>query len=697
MPKSPNPHRPSRVRRTLLSAALALTLAWLPYPGPTRAGDETDPPAEKTPSRFTLGTLVVTGTRIEDEVKSLPQSVTVITSQDIEQAPSNNLVDLLARETGIQLRSSFGHDKWGGIDLRGYGDTASSNVIVLVDGVRLNPPDASGPDLTSIPLDRVERIEILRGAGSVLYGDGAVGGVVNIITRKGSGSPALRAQVSAGGFGTYDGRVSVGGEAHQFRFNLNADGYTTDGYRDNGYLKKKDLGLSLGRDLGSRLILRASADLHRDDYGLPGPVSKDDFDSAEGRRSTLYPNDEGSSRDSRYTAGLDVDLGRFGQLELFRSYRLRDTEYILGYSPLLSREDQTADIDEDTRTFSARQVKVFQALGLEHRLQLGVDHETTGYVRTSPSLASRHNSRIERLGAFAAGRVGLSQTLTAHLGYRYGVFSGLFREDEYLWFGDVRRWVNGDEFDRRWEKSAWNAGLVYAPRPDTSIFTSLSTSYRFPNVDELSQTENGLEPQTGMHFEVGARRGFGDTAEASVTLFMTRIEDEIYYGEDPATGLSTNRNYDKPTVRQGVEVEVKVRPWRRLYVRANGTVLSARFEDMDSYVPLVPRCQARLGVEWQAVEGLTASASAAWVGERFDGNDPTNELYDPLPAYQTVDLKVTYRRGAFSFFAGVNNLFDEAYATAAYSESLYPMPGRNVYAGVSLLLEKPQKPARTAR
>ena len=697
MNRPPLPRRRHWAVRLLLSAVLALFLVTPLSPARTWAAEETETPAPKTPTpRFELNTLVVTGTRVEDEVKSLPQSVTVITSEDIQEAPSNNLVDLLSREVGIQLRSSFGHDKWGGVDLRGFGDTSASNMVVLVDGVRINPPDATGPDLTAVPLDRIDRIEILRGAGSVLYGDGAVGGVVNIITRKGTGEPAFRALASAGSFDTVDGRASLGGEAHELRFNANADQYATDGFRDNGFLKKKDLGLNLGRDLGGRLSLRASAALHEDEYGLPGPVSREDFESADGRRSTRFPHDEGSSRDQRYTAGMDLDLGRFGQLELTRSYHFRKADYILGFTPLLSREDQTATIDEDTRSFSARQVKVFEAWGLEHRLQLGVDQEATGYVRSSPSQASRHNSRLEKLGVFATGRVGLTRELTAHLGYRYGVFSGLFREDEFLWFGDVRRWVNGDEFDKRWKKSAWDLGLVYEPRPDTSLFTSLATSYRFPNVDELAQAADGLGPQTGTHLEIGGRRSFGDRAEASITLFVTRIEDEIYYGEDPATGIAVNRNYEKPTLRRGVEVEVKARPARALYVWANGTWMEARFEGMNSFIPLVPRYQARLGLEWEVREGLTASAAAAWVGERFDGNDPTNGLYAPLPAYETVDVKMTYRRGALTFFVGVNNLFDRAYATAAYSESLYPMPGRNVYAGVSLLLEKP-KPALSAK
>ncbi len=129
--------------------------------------------------------VVVTATMIEEPIREIPKNVTVITREDIEQASSNNVVDLLAREANLNLLSFFGTDKRASVDIRGFGATGVSNVVVMVDGFRLNPPDLAGPDFSSVPLDQIERIEIVRGGGSVLYGDGAVGGVINIITKKG--------------------------------------------------------------------------------------------------------------------------------------------------------------------------------------------------------------------------------------------------------------------------------------------------------------------------------------------------------------------------------------------------------------------------------------------------------------------------------------------------------------------------------
>ena len=128
------------------------------------------------PPRFELDEIVVTASAMEEPIRSVPRNVTVITREDIEQAPSKNIVDLLNREAGINLRSLFGSDKQAVIDIRGMGATAASNVIVMVDGIRMNSSDMSGVDFSTIPLEMIERIEIVRGAGSVLYGSGAVGG-----------------------------------------------------------------------------------------------------------------------------------------------------------------------------------------------------------------------------------------------------------------------------------------------------------------------------------------------------------------------------------------------------------------------------------------------------------------------------------------------------------------------------------------
>ncbi|MFC1838402.1 TonB-dependent receptor plug domain-containing protein, partial [Thermodesulfobacteriota bacterium] len=124
--------------------------------------------------------VVVTGARFEEEIVKIPANVSVIDEEDITNSNAKNIVEILKYEEGISVRDKLGNGKGAEIDLRGFGETASYNLLVLVDGRRVNEIDLSGIDWTQLPIELIERIEILRGTGSVLYGDNAVGGVINI-------------------------------------------------------------------------------------------------------------------------------------------------------------------------------------------------------------------------------------------------------------------------------------------------------------------------------------------------------------------------------------------------------------------------------------------------------------------------------------------------------------------------------------
>ena len=155
-----------------------------------------------------LDELVVTGTHVET-AWATPRSVTVINAADIARATSNNLVDLLAQEANVNLRSLFGNDKFATIDIRGMGDTAGSNVLVLIDGVRINAVDLSGTDFSSIPLDQIERIEVVRGANTVRYGNGAVGGVINIRSKRAADGSHAGLKLRLGGFDSHGAALAA--------------------------------------------------------------------------------------------------------------------------------------------------------------------------------------------------------------------------------------------------------------------------------------------------------------------------------------------------------------------------------------------------------------------------------------------------------------------------------------------------------
>jgi iron complex outermembrane receptor protein len=678
------PEKAFMLKTTLIQQSLVLLLLFIVSGSNLLYAQDTaqDREKEKSVPRFELDEIVVTATRIEEPIQNIPRNVTVITSEDIEQAPSTNIVDLLARESGVNIRSLFGTDKQAVVDIRGMGETSVSNVIVMVDGIRLNPPDLAGPDFSSIPLDQIERIEILRGAGSVIYGDGAVGGVINIITKRGEKEPEARVYTSYGSFDTFDGRASYRGRISDLSFNMNGGYYNSDGYRDNSNFRKKDIATKIGYDWGDYITLTLTGSHHEDTYGLPGPVSKEDMDSRERRILTDRPDDFGETADRRMVGGVEIALGHWGNITASRGYRFRDNSYIIGYSPLIPRDDQTDEIDEDTRSLTLGYNNDYEVLGLSHRFQCGIDQYETEYVREELSRDQRKNSEVENVGFFFNNHWSLTDDLVWQWGYRYNEYQGRFRTDIRRSFDGGERWVNGDITEKKWTRNVYDVGLVYTFRPKTSFFASYAVSFRVPNVDEFARADDSLQPQKGQHMELGGRSRIGELAEFAVTLFHTGIENEIYYGEDPVTGESFNRNYDEKTMRRGMETDAKIYPTDSIYLWGNYCYTEAKFDVKETYIPLVPKHKASIGVEWNIFEPLVLSLTLTWVGSRFDGNDENNNRYERLDAYEVLDCKLTYKYDGFKIFGGVNNILDELYSTTAYSESYYPMPTRNIYVGV---------------
>ena len=218
----------------------------------------------------TLEEVVVTATRDVQEIRKIPANVTVITREGIEQSNAQNVVDLLRNEVDIEVQDYYGNGKSASVDIRGFGETGPLNTLVLVDGRRVNEIDLSGVDWSQIPLDQIERVEIVRGSGSVLYGDNAAGGVINIITRKPEKPISVQAEGVGGSYGYYKGGTSVAGKWGPLSAILSASYQNTDGYRENGFLRAKDIGGKFIYDLNENLSFNLSGSFHQDDTGLPG-------------------------------------------------------------------------------------------------------------------------------------------------------------------------------------------------------------------------------------------------------------------------------------------------------------------------------------------------------------------------------------------------------------------------------------------
>lgn len=623
-------------------------------------------------------------------LKSTPHSVTVITRTDIEKASSSSLADLLSRQANMNLQSYFGTDKKTAIDMRGMGDTAGSNVLIMVDGVRRNEMDLSGADLSTMPLSQIERIEIVRGGGAVVYGNGAVAGVINIITKRGkSGEQSLTLEATRGSYGLKDNRLHATGSAGAFIGSINLSNMDTDGFRNNGGLRSDNASAELRfLPTGALDFLEVFARVatHYDEYGLPGPVSAADFNAGKReRRSTIFPNDKGVTNEKNYVLGFNADFAQAGQLKFQSSLRERINDYVIGYTPLLTYKEQESSIQSYSSNFLLQYDNDFRLFGMQEKITIGVDKLQGDYKRFEegryfPGLY-RKAGEVYSSGSFGHLRVQPLDNLTLTGGYRQNQFSTHMNNEQYDCPAGCDYFVQSTQ-GGRWRNYGAEFGATWQPSDNWTLFASRTKHFRNPNVDELALAANDLRPQKGKTSEIGARYSPNKDLYISTTLFRMRNENEIYY--DASAGLGVNRNYDIATMRKGLETEVRWKPFERLSLYGNVGYVFPRFEGTQADIPLVPRKTMSARIEWEALPDFVWSISGRYAGGSYDGNDFNNTLYNKLDSYTLVDTAVRYQFKKLELTAGINNLFNEVYTTRVYSQTFYPMPDRNGFVRLRL-------------
>lgn len=668
--------------------------------------------------------VVIEATRFPEEVRRLPASVTVITQDDIARSAARTLPELLSGQVGFTMKDFYGNNAAAtSVDLRGFGVTGPQNTLILLDGRRLNDFDLSGVQWSSIPIASIERIEILRGTGSVLYGDAASSGVINIITR----SPlkqGLSAEVLGriASYDTFERQLYGGYGGEKLGVNGSVYGYGSDGYRRNNRNEQENLTLNLRWPLGEgALDFRAGAD--RQDLRLPGArlvqpsIGLDEL--AMDRRGAQTPLDY-ASRDGTQ-AGMTY-LQRFGAVEASVGLHYRDKDqrsyFDQGGFPTYRADELSL------RSLTPRLRTPADALGLRHRLTIGADfHEWDYFSRRTDrpeNLARPTNSvRVTQKtsGFYLYDTIDVTPSTLATLGYRAerAKYSGDDAVDPgapACFFCAAAPTVREVQKQR-----AWEAGVKQRLAPALAVFGRVNRSFRFVNAEEIYESDaffspqfQLLRPQHARTSEIGAewRR---DANALRAALFRTDVSDEIHL--DPfSTGVG-NTNLP-PSRREGLELDARWRATHTLLLSAGYAYTEARFlqgtlpgspfaigTDLDisgNIVPLVPRHKLNLGLAWDVFPDTRASAAFTAVSAQVMDNDEPNTSGRRIPAYHVLDVKLARRFPWGRLAAAVQNALDADYYTYAVRSAfltpegtvdryaVYPLPGRAVTLSAEVIL-----------
>ena len=664
--------------------------------------------AAETPP-VALEPVVVTATRFKDRYDDKPVNVTVITAEDMQRSAAKTVPDLLAEQAGLNIHDFFGNNAaTTTIDLRGFGISGTQNTLILIDGRRAADLDLSGVQWSALPMAAIERIEIVRGSGAVLYGDGATSGVINIITRSPLAQPTgANLGIRAGSYGMKELNASANYAGERIGFNLTASNFESDGYRVNNHNRQSNA-LADFRVLTGRGEVALKFGTDHQGIRLPGARQVQPSAGVNqlqtDRRGAQTPRDWSQRNGNRMNLDWRHDTG-LGEFNLGLGWR--DKEQVSYFDFGGFPDFRIADLD--VWSFSPR-FKATPALpGGRHTLVFGLDWQRWDYrLRRSNAVANigrpynTIDAQQDTLGFYVQDSLAVSERLTLMAGLRGERFS-IDAEDRFDAAAPGGAFGSGAPSGlQRESEKAFELGARYAVTPGAALIAKTGRSYRFANVDEIYETSalftnqfQFLRPQTARHHELGVELR-QTSAWMRAALFQMDVRDEIHL-DAYTTGIG-NTNLP-PSRRRGLELEGKWQPLRPLALSGAYTYTDAVFLEGllpggaftqtnvaigGKNVPLVPRHKLNLGVAWTFNPATRLSLMATWVAKQYMDNDQGNTLGTQIPSYVVADLKLSHREGPWTLSAAINNLFDREYYNYAVRSQFvadrynaYPLPERN--------------------
>jgi iron complex outermembrane receptor protein len=644
----------------------------------TAQGEEEVGPAAV--SAGPLEEMVVTATRYPKGLDSIPANVSVITAEEIENSVARNIPDLLRVEAGLHVTDIAGNRATYTVDIRGFGETAALNTLVLVDGRRINAADLSGTDWTTMPLDRVDRIEIIRGArSSVIYGDNASGGVINILTRQGQDFEA-GVELGVGSYQGRDASAYIRGSEGRLNYALSGGSQRSDGYRENSATRFDSLGADFRYSPSPLLQLSLSGGYTNNHTRLPGALTSAQIANL-GRRDSQTPDDFADTEDYYVMGGAEIRISDNSRFKAEASLRNRES---LAVFPTFFYRGET---DLETVIFSPQFILDEEVLGFENHLTFGFDY-SDDHSRIVDNFADANLVILEKknYGYFIYEEFVPWEGVFLSAGYRYdrarfSIDSSLHDEEEVL------------------DENLYTAGLSYRVDSNLDAYFSFSRGFRFSVLDELYNIYCGpgfvfcpngpvnlLRPQSSQDYELGIRYWHGERSGLNLNFFQIDTRDEIF--RDPAT--FSNANLDGETRRRGVEI-VLYSGFEYLDFRVGYVYTDAEIISSSSYagkaVPGVPTHQLTLSGLLSLGHGFSLAADGVYVGRRPFISDFANAFRDQ-ESYFSLNAKLKYEWKQLSIFVDLNNLTDAEYSeygvVAGGVETFYPSPAFNALVGFAL-------------
>ena len=579
--------------------------------------------------------VVVTASRLEEPLRYSPDSVTVVTEEEIQKKGGETVIDVLRDVPGVSIAQ---YGQFGGtasIYLRG---TNNAHTLIMVDGVKVGDPMATDGkmSISDLSTDNIERIEIIRGAQSVLYGSDAIGGVINIITKKGKGKPEFFLSGEGGSFETFREKIGVSGSNDKVSYSASISRLDTKG------ISKAD------EDLGNT---------EKDPYHDTNISARLDAQITETVRAGFSVRHSKSKMDYDDT-GIDAD-------------KVQDT----GITSI------STNFDQDLFEWWQHVIKLGTTGTKREYTANGAFEET---YKGNTNLASwQHNFFIKDKDTISAGfdyqeESGDLQSVWGDISEKKVDTKSFFVQNKLTPFKgfSFTLGVRHDKHQTFGGEDTYKGALAYLyEETGTKIRGSYGTGFHAPSLYQLysSYGDENLKPEESEGYDVGIdQEFFGRKMLLSVTYFNTKIKELIDWN------WTTWKYYNIGEARtKGWETSVSFKPLDWLTIDANYTYTEAKDDTTDRDLIYRPRHKGGVALSIKPLEGLNVTLDVQNVGKRYRNTANTLEM----PDYTLVNLAASYQATKrLQVFGRVDNLTDKNYQSIYQ----YGEPGIGVYGGIKI-------------
>lgn len=635
-----------------------------------------------------LPNITVYASRFEEKLADALPQTSVITSAEIQKSGASNVSEVLSKVAGLSTKINLDGSTNAVIDMRGYGDTASNNVVVLLDGVRLSENEQTVARTSMIPLEAIDHIEITKSGNSVLYGDGATGGTINIVTKKNVGNLT----VVSGGLASYSGYQSSlyhSQALESSELSLFVKQYASDNYRQNSKGTELSAGANWIQHVDAQTDVGARFFASEERNKLPGALPSIYLNSSP-RDSQVPGYNWDANVDSRSltlfgkkTIGdveLAIDLNNRTRKNS-NSYSYDAYDVYSGYHHTDWRQSYGNSSSNSQNQSLSPRVKVNNFVVNNNSLQIGYDwlksqkdgqaFLTFGCSTAPCNVQNNTGGNVyqmthESKGLYFRDILDLSNVDRITAGYRKEDYSQN-RSIDYGW-GPSTYSIDG---------TANASELEYSRKlqPNLISYLRLSRNFRIANADDNGNVVYApipvlLSVQTSKDVDVGLNYQ-SDSATTEVSYFHSDVNNEIGY--DPSQ--YANVNFD-PTKREGLKIRQRLMLSKAFTLRANFQYVNAKFVEgayLGKAIPGVANFSGNLSLDYRMDAKQQFTLTSRFAESRFMSGDFYNNQ-SKLPGYVVQDLSYFHKEGNWSVVATIANITNKKYTDMGFYKSSYTVP-----------------------